>query len=237
MKIVGFGDSFTEAVWDQEAHPGLSYIACLCNLPNSKFNCWENHARGGYSNTQIAFSVYKYIIDNQHKLKDIFVMIAWTTFGRYSPPNIDWRDNRVPYWTHDVYNFGGNPGQYPGSTNLLIHETDIRILGITALLQKCQVPFAMIQAFDDHSGHDFSTIKNLPNWINGNQPSNTLMHIISEKYLNDQFPNLSPNTEHFSFGWFTNIQPNRYITKCWHPNQEGHQLVAGTLYPYLEKFC
>jgi len=235
MKIVGFGDSFTEGVWNEQAHPDLCYIANFCNRPDSQFTCWENHARGGYSNTQIAFAVYKYLVDNKHKLNDTFVMIGWTTFSRYSPPIIDRYDDRNQFQPYDVYGQGRNFNQYPRSTDLLIHETDIRILGTIALLEKYQVPFAMIQAFDDHSTHDFSAVHNMPNWINGNKPCNTLMHIIAEKYLDDQFCKLAPNTQHFSPDWINKIQPSQYITECWHPSRTGHQLIADTLYPYLEK--
>lgn len=235
MKIVGFGDSFTAGDWDREPHPDLCYIAELCKLPDSKFDCWENHARGGYSNIQIAFAVYKYLVDNQHKFDDVFIMIGWSSFGRYSLPNFNYQDDHTSCRAHDVYEFGGNPKLYPKSTNLLIHETDIRILGISALLKKYRVPFAMIQAFDDHTENYFSTVQNLPNWINGDNPCNTLMHIVSGQYLNNQFCKLSPNTQYFESGWIEKIQPNQYIAKCWHPSLQGHQLIAKTLYPYLEK--
>lgn len=236
MKLVAFGDSFTAGDWGTVNHVDQSYVAKLCAVKNSRFGAWENHARGGYSNVQIAFSVYKYLQENKHDLTDKFFLIGWTSHARYSTANVRHEDTKKNYTPHDAYEFTSEPSRYPLSTNLLIYETDTKIWATNTLLRKFNVPFAMIQAFDDHSSHPWSTIQNVPGWINGDRHANTLMHIIAQHYLDESFERLPPNSQYFESGWIHRIKPNQYMSPCWHPNQLGHELIAHTLHPYLEQF-
>jgi hypothetical protein len=237
MKLVAFGDSFTAGDWETINHRDVSYVARLCEITDSIFGTWDNHARGGYSNIQIAFSVYKYLQENKNSLEDKFFLIGWTSYARYSTANVRHEDSRRHYAPHDAYEFTSKPSQYPLSTNLLIYETDMAILAINTLLQRMNVPFAMIQAFDEHTNHPWATTKDMPNWINGARKSNTLMHIIAQHYLDESFDPLPPNSQHFEFNWISKIAPNPYMASCWHPNELGHRLISDTLYPYLAKQC
>lgn len=234
MKLLAFGDSFTTGEWDKVCHSDASYVARLCEIKDSVFDSWDNYARGGYSNMQIAFSIYKYLQENTNNCTDIFFLIGWTSHARYSIANVRHEDTRKVYVAHDAYDFVGDPARYPRSSNLLIYETDMAILAIHTLLQQTNVPFAMIQAFDDHTNHPWSVIKDLPNWINGDKPANTLMHIVADRYLDACSDTLPPNSQYFEYNWISTLTPNQYIASCWHPNEQGHALIAKTLYPYLK---
>lgn len=236
MQLIAFGDSFTAGDWDSENHRDLSYVARLCEIPDSIFESWQNHARGGYSNVQIAFSVYKYLQENRHDLSDKFFMIGWTSHGRYSTANARHEDSRRNYTPHDVYDFVSQPDRYPMSSNVLVYETDMAIMGIHLLLTRMQVPFAMIQAFDDHTNHAWSTTQDMPNWINGDRVNNTLMHIVAGHYLDESFATLPPNSQYFEYNWISKLKPNAYMASCWHPNEQGHGLIASTLYPNLLQY-
>jgi hypothetical protein len=119
MKIVGFGDSFTVGIM---GHHQRSYIANLCQLPESPFTSYENYAFGGSSNWAIAYQVYRYVAENQYSLDNTFLFIAWSSFSRYSILN-----KRFTDWSTDYQQAYQIPDRRteepPSSSKLLIYET------------------------------------------------------------------------------------------------------------------
>lgn len=231
MKIVGFGDSFTVGIM---GHHQRSYIANLCQLPESPFTSYENYAFGGSSNWAIAYQVYRYVAENQYSLDNTFLFIAWSSFSRYSILN-----KRFTDWSTDYQQAYQIPDRRteepPSSSKLLIYETDVRILGISNLLKQHHISHAMVQAFDDHTTEEFSMIQQVPNWINQGRLANTLMHIIAERYLDPGFDSVEPGINHNEPGWINRLTPNQYIDDTYHPTDAGNWLIAKTLYPYLQQ--
>lgn len=234
MRLVAFGDSFTAGYIDGTEYKSypigqtISYVARLCELPNSIFKYYENYARGGWSNHHIAWDVYNFVLSNREQLDNTFVLIAWTNYKRTATINPSYTDH--PSNKHP-YTFFGQNDVYPKSNKYLIAQTDLKILGVCELLRKHHVPFAMIQAFNDHSTDSFSSLSDIPQWVNMDKPNNTLMHIIAEHYLDPGFKQLDITAD--TNIWFDKIEKNQYITDCYHPSIQGHHLIASTLYPKL----
>jgi hypothetical protein len=228
MELIAFGDSFTSGFYVTPIMKDFyeqSYVARLCEIQNSPFKSYKNFAKGGWSNHHIAWDLYKFLLTNKKNLSNIFILIGWTSYHRF--PSIDKlyngkKKNSFPYH----YNDGKNTDSYPISEEFLISQTDLKILGCCNLLRDNNVKFAMINSFADHSNHEFSSIKNIPEWINGREKNNTLLNIIQETYLDKFDSSFDGNLPY-------ECKPSKYVTPCCHPSNEGHYLIAKTLLKYL----
>jgi hypothetical protein len=230
MKFIAFGDSFTSGFAAGLTHEQSKQISFVNQLQYyTNFTGFENFAVPGSSNNQIAYTVYNWA--KSQNTNDCFVFIGWTTFIRNST------------WIDDEYKRIGNTNRFnffrktklekfylPDSIKRQIFDTERDILATVKLLELLKIPCCMMQSFDDHTLiRECAVNKNIsfPNCINWSEKNNTMIDICCERYLS--------NTDHQDYGknhkQFNLV--NKYLTPCKHPNEQGHKLIAQTIYPFL----
>ena len=224
MRIIAFGDSFTmglitepERYSIQQSHEN-SFINRLKHLlPVDK--C-INLADPGASNLQILFNLRKWLLNNSYE--DTFVFIGWTTFTRESV----WDEEQARYIT--------NTKNRTTDIRQTTHDTECAILSACSMLERLNIKYCMIQAFEDHTRleKDFLINKNIeiPGWINWKNNNNTLWDICLERYLEPK--KYSDALEYFKR---RKVKNTKYLADCLHPSPEGHQLIANTLAPYIKE--
>jgi hypothetical protein len=230
MKLISFGDSFTMGFATGLTHEQSKQISFINQLQHyTDFTSFENLAVPGSSNSQIAYAVYNWA--KTHDTKDCFVFVGWTTFIRNSN------------WVNDEYKRSYSPDKFsffrrtkienfylPDSIQRQIFDTERDILATANLLEQLGIPYCMMQSFDDHTLIKECVINKsipLPNWINWSEKNNTLIDICCGRYLtNVAHQDYGKNHKQFDVG-------NQFLTPCKHPNEQGHQLIAQTIYPFL----
>ena len=226
MRIVAFGDSFTNGLIKlprrftrEESHENSFVNKIYCN--SSMFDEYLNLADNGCGNRQIASKIYKTLLAGDINEND-FVFIGWSSLTR----NADWND--------DYYNV-------PNNRNIdykkLIYDTESSILSTHMLLKIKKIKHCMIQAFHDYSNQtdiDFLLHKdlNLPCWINFQKRNNTLMDICMLRYLSNE--NFEDVKNHHKEKY---VNHTKYLAECYHPNKNGHLLIAETLRPMMEIYA
>jgi hypothetical protein len=227
MKFIAFGDSFTQGFstgLTENESKEISFVNQIRHY-TTQFTEYVNYAVTGSSNTQIAYKVYEWAKTNN--TENCFVFVGWTTFIRDST------------WINDEYKRTGNSNKFsffrktkieklylPDSVKRQLFDTERDILATSKLLEQLNIPYCMIQGFDDHTLVQECLIgKQLPfpNWINWNKRNNTMIDICYERYLADiVHSEYGKNHKQFSLS-------SKYLTACKHPNTEGHILIAKTL--------
>jgi len=216
MKLVAFGDSFTEGLIKepientQEERAEINYANQLLKLDNP-FTSLENLAYRGNGNETIAYKIYKRL---QSDYKDCFFLVAWSAparQGMYIKKDDEYKTDHHPTIKH--YKF----------------QTEMLMLGIHFALNEFKVPHAFINAFSPHTHYSNlfnSKFFNKINYINSTYKRNTLFDIIAERYGNTSEPDQKE---------FFDVASNKYISKCNHPTALGHQLIAEKINPFLKK--
>ena len=238
MKLVAFGDSFTHGLIKvpyrtnyKESHE-LSFVRHISDA-SDHITSYENHAHPGISNGVIAWTVYKYVVEND--VSDCIFFIGWTTGTRAHR----WDNDLSSYVNSNFAQKGFTRGWPLKNDSCEAFENETLILGINGLLEKLNVPYVMIQAFDDiksmpmrHTGSVNQTKSmlsdlHLPNWIEHPKKNNMLVDIMHGHWLDkDDYANKNLYHDRYAI-------KNQYIAGCGHPSHEGHKLIAETLLPYI----
>jgi len=243
MKLVAFGDSFVEGTIKlptENSHTERQQINFVRQLSNQSalFDSIENFAVSGAGNKMIANDVYNFLQHTEKsKLKDCFLLICWTTpyrqdvycndLERYFPAN--------KLSKHENYDF--LTAQLITGTYKLCKLYDVKFLMTNS--------FAFVQRHNPVLNHQY--IRQLSNYIHADKPNNTLFDIILERYCTDDNEYKVQDVEKLYTTNLTRIfrtiisqtpkdKLSKYVTPCYHPSEEGHQLIAETLLPIIKNY-
>mgnify|MGYP001030655423 CR=1 FL=1 len=222
MHILGIGCSFTygselvapQSHWDQHVE-NISYReqhVWLGRLAQHYGATYDNRAQPSASNMYIWQALCEYIQQNPTPQDDLLIAIAWTSTDRMS-----WYHDDAQRWVHSGFvRFNDNPHPadacFRNSTVEWIKHSlgnqaqwDVSLrMSTNALLEQYGARYVQFNALPFDSKTKYPKFRNT--YFGTNSMSNWLM----ENYGTDVF------------------------AKGQHPNEQGHQLFAKKLIPYLD---
>lgn len=258
-RLVIFGDSYLDGF---RSNPyGTSELNLGHYLSEQLGVEVENHGRHGASNATIYNRIARWIMTNQENLNDVSFLIVWTDLMR--TPAIDHitttddeslRDiddmDYITYMPRDRIEPLINRDELWELKNLAYWRlnTEMSTHAVRMLCQDYNIPFIMTNSIDNDfiRGKDRWWVKQLvetnyahgklkEKWIEPDKPNNSLIDIIMDRWLSDEYDDDTFLVKHKGIHHIlkSNDYPNENITPCLHPTYEGCKLIAKTLDPYI----
>lgn len=184
----------------------------------------HNFAEPASGNKQIAHTV-RYSGITEHDL----VMIAWS--GPLRP--FKWDDDNLTYKTLDVND--------PMSDFQLLYETEMCIRSTTDYLTQLGCRFLQTSALMDYK--QYYMLEDITDWhrhnfIEPHKPYNSLVDIcmghwhkapLHQMYTEER----APKEQHAYIPMQAMREHEMFSDDAFHPNQEGHELIADVFEPYV----
>lgn len=198
----------------------------------------------GGCNMAIANCVMRFITNNRLEENDAF-FVCWSDIRR--EPIVKER-----YWNEDYENELFIDTKYDKLEHPAIHriQFEASVHSVRMICHELGIPLIMTNSVDVNATlgvsyygrkKEYIPLKycygNMKEqWIEMDKPNNCLLDIVSGAWLRDDVPNQPFFIKHNELRKKYNEDPSKYpyLTKCFHPNEEGHKLVADTLAPYIQ---
>ena len=257
-RLVVFGDSWVEG---QRKIPKLEITPYnMVYHLGQKLGCEVvNRGKFGSSNESIGNEVIRWISNNDTS-NDVF-LVVWSEMKRIVEQNRHvFRDTntgaiyRYDDWQHLT---GGSrehedirtkyfPHFRAPAYHRLMFENCMHC--IRMLCHDYDIPFLMSNSIDTTPMHgtiyyqgkdrkiNYQMGKSLDDFIEGYKPNNSLLDILTNRWIREDVQDLSMITKHSVLMNDYDRNPDKYplLTKCVHPTDEGHEFIAATLAPYIQ---
>lgn len=225
----------------------------------------ENHGRRGASNATIYNRFARWIMANQEKLNEVAFLIVWSEMTRspaieHTTTEDDERLRNIDDMDYITYMPRGRVEKLMDEDkswelkNLAYWRlnTEMSTHALRVLCQDYNVPFIMTNSIDNDfiRSKDRLWVNQLiktnyihgklkEHWIEPDKPNNTLIDIIADRWLNEEYDDdtylvkFKKISEKLLSRSAAEIEEKPYVTDCLHPTEEGCKLIAKTLDPYI----
>lgn len=255
-RLVVFGDSYVEG---QRKDPHLMITEYnMCYYLEKELGVEVvNMGKFGSGNVAIANEAMRWIQKNN--TSDVAFLVVWTDVKRFFEihPAIFSNDDKILDFDQRHYLIGATSrrdadrtkytpeGRSPVAQRYL---SETAIHGLRMLCQDFDIPLLMSTSIDTIYHMNMVDYQNkiMPIhylqgkmkdvWIEGDKPNNSLLDIITDRWLREDIPDLTFHRKHSMIHHNRKENKSRYpyLTDCFHPWDEGHELIAKTLAPYIK---
>jgi hypothetical protein len=244
--LVGFNNKIYESSYVKSECKKVAYTTHLSKMLDLE-DC--NLSQGGMNQQGIVES----IVNHHHLIKneDIVIVTYSTPFRGFKPQ--DWKEtvvDRLSRW--DGKPLWESAKLYPLEDESILLDYDSYVMlqykmyiEVTEKVLKGK-NFILTQAFNPIFGY-FDTsllMKKNDNFIEWGKKNNTLHDICADTWLREDEENhmmIKGDTFFKPFGayfreWNKKAEKEKqYLEYCQHPSPKGHELIAKTLLPYIER--
>jgi hypothetical protein len=254
-RLVVFGDSYVEG---QRKDPHLMITKYNpCYYLAKELGCEvENKGKFGSCNQAIANEVFRFCMNRN--TDNVAFLVVWSDVRRCSTLNArmdkqkemsfdDWQyvssmsdrdfDARKSIGLDDYR----NPAMHRMSFEHAMHS-------VRMICQDYDIPLLMTNSIDTvpHQSKTFFKGRDRPirycmgrangQWIEGDKPNNSLFDLITGRWLREDISDLTFVVKHSMIrnAYTKDKSKFPYLTKCFHPWDEGNELIAKTLAPYIK---
>lgn len=252
-KLVVFGDSYVEG---QRKDPHLmitKYNPCYY-LEKELGVEVINNGKFGSGNQAIANEVLRYC--RKHGGENTAILVVWSDIKRNAELNLKMKEERI--FEFDDWQFVSSGSGSKEELRLLMPEFrnpafhrmwfEQSMHTVRMVCQDYDIPLLMTSSIDTNpllnKVHyqkrdryiDFCMSKAKEQWIEGYNPNNSMLDIITNRWLKKDISDLTFDKKHTIIrnDYEKDKSKYPYLTNCFHPTDEGNELIAKTLAPYIK---
>ena len=215
-----------------------------------------NKGKFGSSNQAIANEVMRYCYRND--MRNTALLVVWSDVRRNVEVHRSINDNPDVLFDFDRWQYitGGSLDRESDRLhkrefrNPAIHRMwfEQSVHSVRMICQDYKVPLLMTNSIDTNpllnkvywhksDRHiKFQQGRMKEQWIEGDKPNNSLFDLITNRWLREDIPDLTFHLKHSMIRYHYEKDKSKYpyLTKCFHPWDEGNELIAKTLAPYIK---
>lgn len=252
-RLVVFGDSYVEG---QRKDPHLMitrYNPCYY-LEKELGVEVINNGKFGSGNQAIANEVLRFCRHNN--TADTAILVVWSHTKRTSELNSRMSPQRTMEFDDWQYVSSGSkvrevdrvhtPELYNPAFHRMWFEQAMH--SVRAVCNDYGMPLLMTTSIDNDPflnkiywqkrdrPIDFCLAKAREQWIEGDKPNNSMFDIITDRWLKEDIQDLTFTKKHsiIRVDYEKDKTKYPYLTNCFHPWDEGNELIAKTLAPYIK---
>ena len=236
-RLVVFGDSYVEGGRTIPKLETTPYNMCFYLQKELDIQV-VNVGKSASSNTNISHSVMRHI--QKHDVSDSIFLVCWSIIRRFFALNTL---GEISHLSPKRIVESNMDECFPEHDNLIIHRmlTEQAMHSVKSICRDINIPLLMINSIDhsffDNKGIQFVSGRLEDQWIESGKPNNTLLDIVSGRWLRDDMPEVSFSNK------FHSIRRDRekdltkypYLAGCMHPTDAGNELISKVLTPYIIK--
>ena len=254
-KLVVFGDSYVEG---QRKDPHLmitKYNPCYY-LEKELGTEVINVGKFGSANQSIANEVFRYV--EREDTTNVAFLVVWSDMKRVATLHPDMpieETMNFDRWQY-VSSIGLNRRKelephFREMNNPVFQRMwfEHAMHGVRMICQDYNIPLLMTNSIDTSCFQDkvwyakrdrpihYSLGKAREQWIEGDKPNNSMFDIITDRWLREDINDLTFDVKHTIIrnDYIKDTSKYPYLTDCFHPWDEGNELIAKTLAPYIKK--
>jgi len=252
-KLVVFGDSYVEG---QRKDPKLmitKYNPCYY-LEKELGVEVINKGKFGSGNQTIANAVMRFC--RQNDMRNIAIVVVWSDIMRHAELNRHMTSKTAmdfdawEYISSGSVSLEGKAYKPAAYLNPAFHRMwfEQAMHSVRAVCNDYDVPLLMTNSIDTNpflntvfwyqrERHiDFCLAKAREQWIEGDKPNNSMFDIITDRWLKKDIRDLTFTKKHTMIrnDYEKDKTKYPYLTDCFHPWDEGNELIAKTLAPYIK---
>lgn len=238
-KLVVFGDSYIEGGRRFPVVEKTPYNICYYLQKNLGVEV-INLGKSASSNTNIAHTLMRYIQEND--VSDCAFFICWSIFRRFFALD---ESNTITHLSPKRIHESSLDEYFPEYDNIEIHRmlTEQATHSVRMICRDFNIPFLMMNSVDqgllDNNKNNIQCLRGgvRKDWVEGNKWNNTMFDIITNRWLRQDMPHGTFTQKFYSIrrDWERDRSKYPYLTECFHPTNEGNELIAQTISPYIER--